>query len=467
MRYCLFAATENTLDQESQMKFLWSYPSLCVIFIFIGWELSRNYRKQSLIKFCESFIVRFTGYRFTKEYQEVILVVGPPMLAIIMTFIRSIPSLEALSELNFEKKECTRIVIHGGCYAICYTLCRVWLDLMHATYRYFERQTKILDLFTKRSTATQWHYFKRDYKEMTSSNDGNSILRDTLREVPSFDLCVLKHLVSWSQTRDVIASDWSSAETNIRQANIQFIVAQTIVLLLATLIHFFLNISTPAEKDNMQGFAKTLLNASPGTYHQTLLLLTLCGMTVIPILYTRFSLSLLQNHHIKLIERMQHRVEIMDLNKMLSKHEENEDKRKQTGEEEDSPRKRSKTPARSGRIRSSPSSSSSSLSNSPARRSSARRSSARRLTPPGSNYKNWWERIDQNLLYASSVTEMSKSEKNIESTKDALETFSRKMKESDVKPTVFWGMSIESVLPKISFIFISLFTWWFQSWSEL
>ena len=57
-----------------------------------------------------------------------------------------------------------------------------------------------------------------------------------------------------------------------------------------------------------------------------------------------------------------------------------------------------------------------------------------------------------------------KSERNTEATNSHLEIFVRKMKESDVKPMVFWGTSIESVLPKLSFMFFTLFTWTLQNW---
>ena len=279
-----------------------------------------DHPKKKNLGYFYNIVDQFVGYRFTKEYKEILSVVAPPMVALFITMCRGMRSTTA--------PKCTRFVIHWGCFALSFTLCRVWLDVMHANYRYFERQTKLLDLFTKASSATSWHSFKRDFIEGTNNAAALkpivSQLRRALRLKEHFDLLVLDNLAKWDNTRDVLAREWTSYETQIRESNLQWATFQLIIFLGLVFLRFFGNLSKTPKEDKSSMHSKAASNVVVEELfkrqyekEQLMLLMLMSLFVVIPMLHTRNKLGKLQKEHTKLLEKIQHRTNIIKIHEIL------------------------------------------------------------------------------------------------------------------------------------------------------
>ena len=503
----LLAACSMSLANENEnysaIIYVAVIPCLLVIIATVVWgsirTLDRTHGKFAALLDAlklKNFVDRFVGFRFRKEYHEVLAVVAPPMIGICMIMYQSISFREHFPTLarymineQFEistpqrSPKSLRLVVHWSCFALCYTLCRVWLDVMHANYRYFENQTRVLELFTKASSATSWHSFKRDFiqqsNKSTKLSPVLSKLREALRVKEHFDLLVLENLASWDDTRNVLAKEWTSNETLVRESNLHLATLQMLFFSFLVLIRIFNEIrngsaegsnerstrssATPRPADvvsalltalnvsfNMtdqsqssnkpegSDFVQKIAETSNTTHQQFMLLVFVSLLVVVPMLYTRNKLGSFQNEHVKLLEKIQHRTNIIEIHKKIDSENDEasklDDLDEMLGDDELMGSMDSDTDGGDSR-------------------GSRRRSpSVGRL---GRRPK--WKRLLglEDYFGTSSVSSAERRGlREVES--DDVEKYLNKIQQSDRKPEIFPGNTVEDILPIITPIIMSI-----------
>ena len=366
------------------------------------------------------------GVNFQPTYLNAIAIVGPPVISIFLYI--------SCSMISFDFK-CSRFLLHCVCFVLSFTLCRIWLRIMHCNYQYFEEQTQMLEMFTKATDPLKWHSFKREF---ASKLEVDYKLRETVRRFEPFDLSILKKLVVWGETRDVLAKEWDSPETQLRNTNTYGLTFQTSVLLLMSIFYYIFEISsaryggdsgddgTAESEGSTNNSGKTDLAAafgqiSVGLAAQIFLWLLASSIAVVPLLVTRWKLSALQRETITQLEKMQHRIKILSMSKNKKDAENLE---KESGENNsDEAQQGQQQQNNSGE--------------------------AQQTNEDTSNNKPWCESV-WGVRLLSTLSSAESAELDAPSDEDQLQIYIDKFNNSDVKPEVFFGFRIEAVLPQIS-----------------
>ena len=174
------------------------------------------------------------------------------------------------------------------------------------------------------SSATSWHSFKRDFLQRTNRAVNLSpnlwSLRKAVRVKDHFDLLVLERLSAWDNTRDVLAKDWQSNETQVREANLQWATLQMLVLLVMVLVRFFVEFSFMKLHNAKSSGNQTehiimqkIMESSETSATQLMLLMFMSLCVVVPMLITRNNLGRYQKQNVKLLEKIQHRCNIIQI----------------------------------------------------------------------------------------------------------------------------------------------------------
>jgi hypothetical protein len=381
--------------------------------------MNRTDQQKTNLRFLNKVADRFVGFRFTKEYVEVLAVVVPPMIAIVITM--------CLGSFSTTAPKCTRLVVHWGCFALSFTLCRVWLDVMHDNYRYFERQTKLLELFTQASTATSWHGFKRNFidrtNQITNLSPVLSKIRRALRLKEHYDLLVLVHLDNWNNTRDVLAKEWTSNETQVREANLQSATWLLLISVLLCFIRFFVQLpdqnamSTEVKEIFKRQYEKDQL--------MTFMFVSLSVVT--PMLLTRKKLGYLQTEHIKLLEKIQHRTNIIKVHRKLDSEMDSND-----------------INTYNSNISSSDSINSNLSISSSNKRGNKRRTSSVGRRPKWKRVMGYYDSYGSSRDFASERRQL----KQVES--EDVDTYLQKIRQADSKPEIFPGYPIEDIWSNVA-----------------
>ena len=469
----------------SAMIYVAVIPCLLVIIATVVWEsirtLDRTHGKFAALLDAlklKNVVDRFVGFRFRKEYHEVLAVVAPPMIGICIIMYQSISFREHFTPRQSPKS--LRLVVHWSCFALCYTLCRVWLDVMHANYRYFENQTRVLELFTKASSATSWHSFKRDFiqqsNKSTKLSPVLSKLREALRVKEHFDLLVLENLASWDDTRNVLAKEWTSNETLVRESNLHLATLQMLFFSFFVLVRIFnqirngsaegsnerstsatprpadvvsalltaLNVSfnttdqsQSSNKPEGSDFVQKIAETSNTTHQQFMLLVFVSLLVVVPMLYTRNKLGKLQNEHVKLLEKIQHRTNIIAIHKKIdSENDEASSKLDEMlGHDELMGGMNSDTDGSDGR------------------------GSSRRRSPSVGRLgrrPKWKRLLGLEDYFGTSRVSSAERRRLREVESDDVEKYLNKIQQSDRKPEIFPGNTVEDILPIITPIIMSI-----------
>ena len=366
------------------------------------------------------------GVNFQPTYLNAIAIVGPPVISIFLYI--------SCSMISFDFK-CSRFLLHCVCFVLSFTLCRIWLRIMHANYQYFEKQTQMLEMFTKATDPLKWHSFKREF---ASKLEVDYKLRETVRRFEPFDLSILKKLVVWGETRDILAKEWDSPETQLRNTNTYGLTFQTSVLLLMSIFYYIFEISsaryggdsgddgTAESEGSTNNSGKTDLAAafgqiSVGLAAQIFLWLLASFIAVVPLLVTRWKLSALQRETITQLEKMQHRIKILSMSK---NNKDAENLEKESGEN-------NSDEAQQGQQQQNNS------------------DEAQQTKKDASNCKPWCESV-WGVRLLSTLSSSESAELDAPSDEDQLQIYIDKFSNSDVKPEVFFGFRIEAVLPQIS-----------------
>ena len=168
-----------------------------------------------------------------------------------------------------------RIILMFSSCCICYVQSSSLLKVLHGTYQYFERLTKLVELFTLSSKHPSWYSFFRRFarskrkkvkfgssmnctrfcfcceccyeEDETNTNDTADPVAMTAHErvvhnirygpydrngnpresfgFTAFDLTTKKDVMVWHQTRSRLMDICNTTETDVRTVNLQFLLA--------------------------------------------------------------------------------------------------------------------------------------------------------------------------------------------------------------------------------------------------
>ena len=237
---------------------------------------------------------------------------------------------------------------------ISYFLMTTFLRIMHGNYVYFERLTKIMELFTKASMHASWYAFLRNFSR--SSRDRRcsplrccskcrgceSVMervkfveakrlsehimviervkrgpmnaqgtgRNSKMAFTAFDLSSKADVIHWNQTRMRLIQECNSPESQIRMVNLNVLTLITSMTAGIAILRRFVELLD--ENEDHPGrlrIVETSISNSSNMLMQGMLFV--CLGFFLPTIYQRLRLTQMQEQHISLLVDAKHRVRIL------------------------------------------------------------------------------------------------------------------------------------------------------------
>jgi hypothetical protein len=304
-------------------------------------------------------LLRDTWFHFV----EMVLILSCSVLVLTVTLVRALPvaaasigraSERANDSNNQSLPKSTNMAVILSTAATAYILISTFLTIMHGNYVYFERLTKIMDLFTKASMHASWYTFFRNFSR-ASRERGCSLLRccakcqrcesvlervkdleaqrmsehnmviervkkgpinaqgtgrDAKMAFTAFDLSGKADVIHWNQTRMRLIHECNSAESQVRMVSLHFLTIITALLVAVTILRRFVELlDAKHDHTGRLRMVETSISNSSNMLMQGFLLLGL--VCFLPTMYQRLRLAQMQEQHISLLVDAKHRVRIL------------------------------------------------------------------------------------------------------------------------------------------------------------
>lgn len=224
-------------------------------------------------------------------------------------------------------KESLPLVLMMASLTLNYNIKKVFLSVMHGTYQFYERHATLFKYFTKSSSHADWYHFRCHVmhsiskqwccgaRRVAKSEDFDELLEE-MKSLQPLDLTVPKNLAIWASVRDKMVGRSSlSAEVSVRDANVQTLCI--IVMFLSFLkfleyySYFMQHLSGEDPKYGSLTNKAIYLHESYKEEVDAMLIFSI--LTLLPILWHRYKLLELHRHHIKMMQEIQTRLNITEI----------------------------------------------------------------------------------------------------------------------------------------------------------
>ena len=245
----------------------------------------------------------------------------PPALAVVFVCVQLLSKKEVKS---------MRMVLMWSAFILTFILTSVWLNVLHQSYRYFDKLAEEFKMFTNASTHASWYQFYRSFTERNSISESKKkhLIRQ-IRKKKAFDLADPKSLTKWNKTSTKMVQSMTSGVTTVNEINLMMTVVLTGFFLLIS--GFFSYVTLLSNVQGKKKSNKGDQQKDVGRVHDIdsfnshgfgWWFLGTCLVSLTPILITRYNVTRQDEKQLNLLKETKARVEINGIEDMENEQEE-------------------------------------------------------------------------------------------------------------------------------------------------